>query len=145
MYNEDLNKQQRFDEQGGCFALVAFFFVATIFAVFLLLSACSTKKSIATERIIYRDSLREMFHVEHDTTIYRDSFIREIHNDTVFVREIKYIYQTKVEKEKEKEKASNKENNTTEKEVKKRSFPFWVWIVGCVAFILIVWRWLWRK
>jgi hypothetical protein len=145
MYNEDLNKQQRFDEQGGCFALVAFFFVATIFAVFLLLSSCSTKKSIATERIVYRDSLREVYHTAHDTTIYRDSFIREVRNDTLIIKEIKYIYQTKVEQQKEKEKASNEESTSTEKEVKKRSLPFWVWIAGCVAFLLISWRWLWRN
>lgn len=124
--------------------MVAFFFVATIFAVFLLLSACSTKKSITTERIVYRDSLREVYHTAHDTTIYRDSFFREFRNDTLIIREIKYIYQTKVEKEKEKEKASNEESTSTERETKKRSLPFWVWVVGCVAFVLIVWRWLWR-
>lgn len=144
MYNEDFNKQQRFDEQGGCFALVAFFFVATIFAVFLLLSSCSTKKSIATERIVYRDSLREVYHTAHDTTIFRDSFFREFRNDTLIIREIKYIYQTKVEQDKEKEKSNNEESTSTEKETKKRSFPFLVWIVGCFALILILWRWLWR-
>ena len=144
MYNEEFDKQQRLDEQGGCFALVAFFFVATIFAVFLLLSSCSTKKSITTERVIYRDSLREMFHVEHDTIIYRDSFVSEFRNDTLILKEIKYIYQTKVEKEKETEKASKEESTSTERETKKRSLPWWVWVVGCLAFVLIIWRWLWR-
>ena len=125
--------------------MVAFFFIATIFAVFLLLSACSTKKSITTERVIYRDSLREIYHTAHDTTIYRDSFFREFHNDTLIIREIHYIYQNKVEQDKEKEKSKNEENNSTEKETKKQTLPFWVWIIGCVAFVLIVWRWLWRN
>lgn len=143
MYNEELNKQQRYDEHGGCFtALSVMFVLFAIVVLVCLFGSCKTNQRV-TEKVVYRDSIIKQTEYLRDSVYITDSTRIQEKGDTVLIDRLIKVY-----KDRWRDRTDtiyiNKGDNITETIVKEvvPKWCYWLLVVVCgyVVFRVVKWK-----
>lgn len=137
MYNEELNKQQRYDEHGGCFTAfsVVFFIIVSMLVLIGMFCGCKGTEKVVT-RVEYRDSVINRTEYIRDSVYVSDSVRIKEKGDTVLIERWKVIYKDKLSEKTDTIYIDKVRTETETETVTKKVVPKWCWWLLVVCAIV---------